>query len=138
MNRRLEEELLQTAFGEASPEEMALLESRVMSDPEAAKALRTYQFMKEGLKDLGDVPEHQLSTERLRHAILEQGLKPKRESGNPFVWLLMPAAVAALAFVVVFNRPQSSGPSTGPSVAINTSDMIDGRKIDDIDLDVPK
>lgn len=112
MNRRLEEELLQTAFGEASPEEMAELERRVVTDPEAAKALKTYQFMKEGLKDLGDIPAHQLSTERLRHAILEQGLKPKKESTPWFGWLgiAAPAAAALAIGFVLMNRQNGTTP----------------------------
>src|SRR5688572_28441895 len=132
MNRRLEEELLQTAFGEAWREEMADLERRVMSDPEAAKALKTYQLMKEGLRDLGDIPEHQISTERLRHAILEQGLKPKKESSPWFgcLGIATPAAAAAIALAfVMMNKPNTAAPmfvDNKPNMASNTGTISSG------------
>lgn len=95
MNERFEEDLVQAAFGDLTLEEAAEIERQAMQDPEAAKALTSYREMSEGLRSLREVPEHQLSTERLRHAILSQGLAPRRASWG-FGRLLIPAGAVAM------------------------------------------
>ncbi|MFY9233300.1 MAG: hypothetical protein WAO58_02460 [Fimbriimonadaceae bacterium] len=97
MNGKFEEELLQAAFGDLSDEEIARVEREALEDPVAAKAYASYREMRDGLKSLRDVPDHQLSTERLRHAILGQGLKPSRQ-GWQFGWLMPIGALAVGLF----------------------------------------
>jgi hypothetical protein len=111
MNRKLEDELLQAAFGDLSPDEEARIAREASADPEAAKTYALYTDMKEGLKSMRDLPEHQLSTDRLRHAILQQGLKPKR-TGWGLGWTLFPAAAAAatvLGYLAMTKQPSVDG-----------------------------
>lgn len=97
MNGKFEEELLQAAFGDLSDEEVSRVEREALADPVAAKAYASYREMRDGLRSLRDVPDHQLSTERLRHAILGQGLKPSRR-GWQFGWLMPIGALAVGLF----------------------------------------
>lgn len=115
MKKRLEEKLAMFAFGDLSPEETTQLEKEVAGNREAMLVLEEYRGMRSGLKAMGDIPEHQLSTDRLRHAILNQGLKPK--SRPQIGWLWMPATAAALAFgiVMVRNANRSVLPAIGPA-----------------------
>jgi type IV secretory pathway VirB10-like protein len=63
-------------------------------------------LMKEDLKALRDIPECQMSTERMRQAILNQGLKPK----HPLGWLsknwgyLAGAAACTFALAMILPR----------------------------------
>lgn len=102
MNKKLEEKLAMLAFGDLSPEETMGLERELSRDPEAGLILRQYRDMRTGLKALHEIPEHQLSTERLRHAVLNQGLKPKARP--QLGWLWMPTVAAAFAFGIMFMR----------------------------------
>ena len=106
MDKKFEEKLLAAAFGDLTPEESEHLESRIGLDPEAEKALQEMRQIKQGLRELADVPPHQLSTERLRHAILHEGLKPRTQRWS-FGWLAAPAAAAAAlvaAYVAVSRQ----------------------------------
>jgi hypothetical protein len=109
MKKNLEDKLAMLAFEDLSPEEAQALEQEALHDPEAKIALFEYRQMREGLRAMADIPEHQLSSERLRDAILTQGLKPKSRSG--LGWLWMPAAACALAFsfVAIRNMRASAG-----------------------------
>jgi hypothetical protein len=111
MNKRLEEKLAMLAFGDMSPEEVTRLEQEVVGDREASLVLEQYRGMRSGLRAMADIPEHQLSTERLRNAVLNQGLKPK--SRPQLGWLWMPTMAAALAFGFVFIRNAQNSPLSG-------------------------
>lgn len=122
MNRKREEELMQLAFGDLRREENGPLQAEISTDPEAAKTFSSYRDMCDGLKALRDVPEMQLSTERLRDAILNGGLQPKPVSRWNFNWLATPIAVGACAFVIVLavRKPHTIPmPSGGSSVAMD-------------------
>jgi hypothetical protein len=126
MNKRLEEKLAMLAFGDLSPEETTRLEQEVAGDREASLILADYRGMRSGLKAMADVPEHQLSTERLRHAVLNRGLRPKARP--QFGWLWMPASALALAFAIVMMRQTGSGlPGVGQGPLVrgdaNTSSL---------------
>lgn len=112
MNKKLEEKLVMLAFGDMSPEETERLEREVAGNREAMMVLDDYRGMRTGLKAIGEIPEHQLSTERLRHAVLNRGLKPK--SRPQLGWLWMPTTAAVLAFGVFFfqHRPQTGTPGS--------------------------
>jgi hypothetical protein len=127
MNRKLEDAMVRLAFGDVTPEEVVALEREAASNPEAARALASYRRMRDGLRDLYDVPQDQLSKERLRHAILASGLKPQ-PTQSPRGWLWMPAAAAVLAFGFMLARPGARnggveivGPAGGP-VAIHAKE----------------
>ena len=127
MNKRLEEKLAMLAFGDMSSEEMTRLEHEVMGDPEAMRALQDYRGMRSGLKALGDIPEHQLSSERLRHAVLNRGLQPK--SRPQLGWLWMPAMTAVVFFSVFMarkshNAPLPFPPSGAVAVGPSNNDLI--------------
>src|SRR5689334_12270842 len=112
MNRKREEELMQMAFGDVR-REMGMLQSEIDSDPESAKTYQAYCEMREGLKALRGVPEMQLSTERLRDAILREGLQPKAAPRWNWSWLATPIAVGACAFVVVTAMRKPAVPLPG-------------------------
>ena len=120
MNGRFDEKLAQLAFGELSPEEAARVEAQVASNPEAIKVLATYRSMKGGFRDLTDIPEDQMSKERLRNAILMQGLKPQVEKANPLGWLWMPATAFLLAAAIMMFNPRGGGE---PVVAVGEKDL---------------
>ncbi len=96
------------AFGDLDPKEASELEARAQSDPEAAKLVAAYREISSGLRGLRDVPEDQLSNERLRSAILEQGLKPKSTPGGVWGWLWMPPVACALAFGLIMLRGRTA------------------------------
>jgi hypothetical protein len=125
MNGKFEEKLAELAFGDLSPEDAKRIEAQAMADPEAARALIEFRTMRSGLKDLHDVPEDQMSKERLRDAILAQGLKPQPErSPSPFGWLWMPATAAVLAAAFMLMR---GGPSVEPTIVVDNSSVPDQR-----------
>lgn len=125
MNRKREEELMQLAFGDLRREESGRLQAELNGDPEAVKAFDVYCEMREGLKALRDVPEMQLSTERLREAILRDGLQPKRTPAWNWSWLATPIAVGACAFVVVsaMRKPAEILPGTSTANGLVVGDF---------------
>lgn len=113
MNRKSEEKLIKLAFGDVNPDEARRIEAEAANDPDAARVLSSYREISSGLRGCAEVPANQLSKERLREAILAQGLAPKRTSAFP-TWLWMPGLAAAAAFAFVAFRPHAQ--STNPSV----------------------
>lgn len=106
MNGKFEEKLAMLAFGDISPEEARELERKAASHPEAQKALDQYRAMRAELRNLGEaVPPDQLSKERLRDAILGQGLKPKPVANESRNWFWMPILAGAAAFSIFWFRP---------------------------------
>lgn len=105
MRKKIEEELAKLAFGDLSADEASRLELRTQSDPEAADAYETYRRMKDELKMLSvEVPDNQLSKERLREAILTRGLKHSEPAATRNTWLWMPVAAAVLAFGAFYMK----------------------------------
>jgi hypothetical protein len=115
MNGKFEERLARLAFGDLTPEETQRLEREALGNPDAARVLMEYSAMRDGLRSLGaDVPADQLSKERLRDAILGQGLRPVApEPTRPvWNWLWMPTVACAIAFGIVTvrnNMPAQGG-----------------------------
>jgi len=123
MNGKFEDKVAQFAFGDLSPEEGAQFEREVQGDPDAQRALSLYKEMREGLRSLADVPEDQFSKERLRDAILKQGLKPvATQPVSNRGWFWMPVAACALGFGMMFVVNTLRRPSAGPQVVINAKD----------------
>lgn len=76
-------------------------------DCEELKALfgDNTDWVKQGLRELRDVPPMQLSNDRLRDAILGQGLSPESTPSSPSIpwwrWAWAPVAAGALAIALV-------------------------------------
>lgn len=105
MNGKFEEKLAQLAFGDLSPAEAKKFELEAEQNPEARRALILYKDMRDGLRSLADIPDDQFSKERLRDAILTQGLKPTPSRPvTSRTWLWMPVAACALGFGMMFMR----------------------------------
>jgi hypothetical protein len=76
--------------------------------------------MKGGFQDLTDIPDDQLSKDRLRNAILMQGLKPQPEKASPLGWLWMPATAFLLAAGLMLFNPRGG---SDPVVAVGEKDL---------------
>ena len=114
MRRKNEEELIKLAFGDIEPQGSERAKRMLAEDAEAAKLFAGYSEIREGLKSL-KTPEHQLSTERLREAILKQGLK-QTSPLTGWKWTFAPLAVAAAAFLITLRMADQ--PTTGTYVSI--------------------
>ena len=129
------------AFGELSDAEIAKIESELMLDDALQSEANLLKDLKSDLKSFEEIPEMQFSTERLRDAILGQGLKPKKVAPQWLSWVSAPMAlgsVVLLAFVftggvnrmlgrqqnpvyVSAGSSQSATKLSGPMVAVNES-----------------
>jgi len=111
MRRHHEDRLIELAFEELTAEEAEQLRNELQADPCQAGKLRAYAEMRDGLASLREVPEMQMSCDRLRDAILAGGLKEPRSAG--WTWFAVPIAVAAGAFLFTIStrRPANVLPS---------------------------
>ena len=129
------------AFGELSDAEIAKIESELMLDDALQSEANLLKDLKSDLNSFEEIPEMQFSTERLRDAILGQGLKPKKAAPQWLSWVSAPMALASvvlLAFVftggvnrmlgrqqnpvyVSAGSSQSATSLSGPMVAVNES-----------------
>ena len=99
MNQKLDELIVAYAYGEATDEQMRLLELKAALDPKIARQLAQQQSIARSMVALQDIPDHQLSTERLRDALLKDGLK-RQEAPKP--WIAGTLAWAGFAGVAAF------------------------------------
>jgi hypothetical protein len=129
------------AFGELSDAEIAKIESELMLDDALQSEANLLKDLKSDLMSLEEIPEMQFSIERLRNAILGQGLKPKKVAPLWLNWVSAPMALASvvlLAFVftggvnrmlgrqqnpvyVSAGSSQSATSLAGPMVVVNES-----------------
>lgn len=121
MKRKDIDLLIKSAMGEADSQESSQAQALVESSPEAAREAAMWAQMKADFKILADVPECQLSNERMRAAVLSGSIKQRRASAFRF-W--MPAAgLATAALFAVFLMPKNTVPpvsGSGDAVAITT------------------
>jgi hypothetical protein len=96
-----DEQIYSYAFGELSDSELQRIEAELMKDSLAHKEAELLSNLRSDLKSLQEIPEMQLSTERLREAILGQGLKPIKPSFAWWTWLGGPLAAASV-FLLFF------------------------------------
>ncbi len=74
--------------------------SRIFDDGQAGDT--RMEWLRDGLKELREVPPHGLSNERLRDQLLGTGLSPVKSATVPWwSWAWAPVAAAALAVVVL-------------------------------------
>jgi hypothetical protein len=100
MRQKDEDRLLKDVFGELSEKDAQELEHWLRTDAKASRTRQEFAAIRDGLKGLRDIPEPQISAERVRDAILNQGLRPSRRPLMSRLWV--PSAsvmLAALGFV---------------------------------------
>lgn len=107
MNHR-DDDLIKLAFGELDGADA----SNISQDSQAASQMDDYRWIKDGLTDLRIVPPMQYSTERLRDAILGEGLNLRKR--NPLARLLAwtPAGAFGVAAAITAIILVRSGPET--------------------------
>ncbi len=118
------DKLFDYAFGELGSHETQVFEASLLKDDSLAKEAIALQALKADLVSLRDIPEMQYSKERLRDAILGQGLKPTKP-GLPWLNLLLaPTAIAgviALGFVLMNGTSRKNPQVIGtPLTALNS------------------
>ena len=142
MNKREEDRLIELAFGELDSTEESILAHRVHSDEEFEAFVSEWEELRDDLKDLRDIPEMQFSKERLRDAILGQGLKPARTlSWWNYAWAPL-AACLAIAVIVPILKNRNSQPvlvmSDSSSKEPSKNDLFASGNRPKIDLSIPK
>jgi len=110
MAKKREEELIELVFGDLPQDRADRLHQAIDQDPELRRAYDCYQEMREDLASMREVPDDQLSVERLRHAILARGLEERKTRRLLPSWTWMPASSMALAAVLVAARGWMPGP----------------------------
>jgi hypothetical protein len=117
-----EEKLIELAFQDLSTQESERISADLSDD--AKKTVREYAQMRTALREMRDeVPEMQLSSERLRDAILRDGLKPaNRRPAFSFLSLGPALGVAATVALCIWyvNRPSMSVPTVGAGDIVAT------------------
>lgn len=92
-------------------------------DAKQAKEFQALSLLKSDLKLLNDIPECQLSSERLRRRILEEGMQPKARTKGWF-WFASAGAIScagmAAAAVMIWNWYQPAVPAGSQTLALNT------------------
>ncbi len=111
MKRKDIDLLIKSAMGEADSRESSQAQSLIASDPAAAKEAAMWEQMKADFKVLAEVPECQLSNERVRAAVLSGSIKQRRSSGFRF-WMPAVGLAAAALFAVMF-MPRNTIPAVG-------------------------
>lgn len=121
MSKNRRDQILNMAFGETDTDGMAY---ESLSENERAE-LETLKGMREGLKSLSDVPECQLSPERLRSAILGNAVKKRPAQSWGFATgTIAFVAVALIAFQAgVFDKDDLNIASS--TAEISNTDIVD-------------
>lgn len=92
-------------------------------DAKQAKEFQALSLLKSDLKLLNDIPECQLSSERLRRRILEEGMQPKTRTKGWF-WFASAGAIScagmAAAAVMIWNWYQPAVPAGSQTLALNS------------------
>ncbi len=111
------DQAIQYGFDELSDDEMQTLQARYQSDPEFAKEASRYRKIKHDLASMRDIPECQLSVDRLRDAIFKSEMKSRRGSlGSSITWApLGTLAFAALAWFVIGKTGSNEGTVAKPT-----------------------
>lgn len=129
MKRKNEETLIELAFGDLTPAEADRLRAEIARDADSQATLQAYEDLRASIGCLRDIPEMQMSRERLRHAILAGGLKESRKW--QWNWIGAPVAIAAIAFAVtiVVRRPALPLPG-GAGLTAMSADAPAGSSMD--------
>ena len=107
------DKLVNAAFNEADEVSDATIQDWLKEDEEAQKLHQEMSSLNVGLKSLRDIPECQLTSDRLRDAILSQGVKPQPTKTAWWKWAapaLAAACAGAFLFSGMLNNPSGNGP----------------------------
>ncbi len=128
MNRRAKDLLLKAAFGEANERDRAELEGLTARDSAAREESELLRSLRSDLVSLRGVPACQVSTERMRDAVLRAGMK-QRPASSGWAWVLGPALGALAAFGALSyghrQSPSLRGFETLPPSAVALSKPVD-------------
>lgn len=139
MKRKDRDAILQRAFGELDADQASRADSLIDSSPELAREARALAEMKEGLRGLREIPECQLSVERLRDAILRDEMGARTRPAMRWASVLTPVAATGLA-VVAFIAMQGKGAfqNVGELSAANAAEEVVGKgPVRTTDTDLP-
>jgi hypothetical protein len=112
-----ERRLIELAFGDLPAES----ETQVAANPAAQERLAEYRQIKAALSQMREVPEHQLSTERMRQAILNRGATRRRRFAFERFGYVAAACGIFLISYSVAHHFRTSGPA---GVAIQRSQDV--------------
>ena len=116
--------IIKAGFGELSPGDQAKLDALT---PEEREQVEQVKIVRDGLKALRDVPECQMSSERLRDAILNQGVAPSRQS-RPWAFAVVAAAAILVAYfgaqLDVLGEPDTVSVVDPVSTGVALQDVI--------------
>ena len=124
MFEKKEDKLFEYAFGDLDAHDAQVFEASLLKDDASAEELKFLQSIKGDLMSFRDIPEMQYSKERLRDAILGQGLKPSRPSLPWLNWVLAPGALActfALGYVLMNGTSHKEPVLVGSNLGANSS-----------------
>ena len=124
MFEKKEEKLFEYAFGDLDARDSQIFEASLLKDEASTEEVKFLQSIKGDLASFRDIPEMQYSKERLRDAILGQGLKPSRP-GLPWLnWVLAPGALVctfALGYVLMNGTSRKNPTYVGPNTLAENS-----------------
>ena len=107
MKRKEQDALIRSAFGESGGQDLSMLESALQSE-EGKRQYQQLEWMKQDLKSLADVPECQISNERLKDSILSAG--SSRSLIGILVWQPI-AALASILALALFSLNMTGSPT---------------------------
>ncbi|MCB0826062.1 MAG: hypothetical protein KDC26_07725 [Armatimonadetes bacterium] len=127
MTHREEEILILLAFGEADENEKREAEALVANSPEAATFLAEMRSLNGTMPSLREISECQLTTERMRDAILSDATvsagKSRKQKVAWLNWGLAAACLAAVSFAISMNGNRSAAPVVAENEPAVTSDV---------------
>ena len=135
MFNKKEDKVFEYAFGDLSAREAQIFEAGLLKDDATAEEAKFLQSIKGDLASFRDIPEMQYSKERLRDAILGQGLKPSKPS---LPWLNMVLAPGAMVCVFALGYVLMNGTSRKAPVVIGTSPQMANNSFKGPQLPVQK
>jgi hypothetical protein len=106
VRKRKEDQIIRSAFLDddisGAPDGRDFAKEIGFGSPGEAKLYQEYVSLRQDLQDAWEAPDHQLSNERLRHAILGHGLKPGSIEAKPdYGWLLSGVGACGLVAIMV-------------------------------------
>jgi hypothetical protein len=93
-----------------------------------ANVFNQYDMIRKDLVVARDIPDHQLSNDRLRHAILQQGLNKVQtdsESGTVWIWNTLGIGATTAVIALLFVRHQAMvQPATAPKINLERAEAV--------------
>jgi hypothetical protein len=139
MFEKKEDKLFEYAFGDLDAHDAQIFEAALLKDDISAEEVKFLQSVKGDLISFRDIPEMQYSKERLRDAILGQGLKPSKPAFPWMNWILAPGALACTFAVgyVLMHGASRKNPVYISADAVAKNSVPPGLKLPKQDLKAP-